>query len=366
LPEEESWDWHASTMMLAEKFKHVTTMNGEHLFPSYNTSLWQVHVPVSRLQVYWHMLTPDGITLQISKEADFICLVRDHPKISNVFECSALKPGYIYIEAGSLAYVTSVIHGMGFHQLIQQHQQQLGWLGMCALYSKNLAHLLEVNGRKQKATILFVPCMSADEEENARGKQKLGSTTDPSPSIFTPEGKRTIEHLESGQVTFNKKVFCHILLELILPLMKLWIACLSAAELEGFAQSGAIPKSHMTRVWSAISAAEDGDKQLGPNHVRRASRSEWEGFGDWWGVVKCMSLPEPGMVIDVPMASVHVHLEVSDYVQVYVGNNTGKFGGVIEVRQTSDTDFVTFMDDTSIKTGQPQQVSFWAALHDYS
>jgi hypothetical protein len=29
LPEEESQDWHVSTMMLAEKFKHVVTINGE-------------------------------------------------------------------------------------------------------------------------------------------------------------------------------------------------------------------------------------------------------------------------------------------------------------------------------------------------
>jgi hypothetical protein len=61
-----------------------------------------------------------------------------------------------------------------------------------------------------------------------------------------------------------------------------------------------------------------------------------------------------GMVVDVSVASMHLHLEVSDYVQVHVRGDTRKHGGVIYVEQ----DIVMFIDDMSIKTGQPEQVGF--------
>jgi ribosomal protein L24 len=76
------------------------------------------------------------------------------------------------------------------------------------------------------------------------------------------------------------------------------------------------------------------------------------------GVVKCISGPEPGTVTDIPVASMRLHLEVGDYVEVHLGGDIGKHGGVIKVERGIDQDCITFTDDMSIKSGQPQQVGF--------
>jgi hypothetical protein len=369
-------------MVLAEKYKRTVATSelgetgvSEHLFPAYDASLWRVRVPVSISSVYRHMLTPDGIALQVSKEAYFVRLAQEQSDITNAFERSAFIPGSIYVE-GSFQNVASAVLGMDIRRPIElipiEERPMLYKLGSInadlghwvrvqgkGLYGRDLAHVLEVNPSGQEATVLLVPRISSE------GKRKLNSRTRPSPFIFNPEGKGTVEHLQSGRVRFNKKTFYQGLLELTLPLTKLRAAHPSAAELEVFALSGAIRESVITRAFSDCAAAS-----VVPGHRVRITSGEQTGIigtvsdvGD--GVVKCVSESAPGTAIDVPVACVRLHLEIGDYVQVLMGADIGKHGGIIKVERAIDTDVVTFTDDMSIKSGQPQQVSFRAVLHDF-
>jgi hypothetical protein len=330
------------------------------------------------------MLTPDGIALQLGKEADFVRVALEHPQVTAAFERSAFAPGYIYVEASSLMDVTSVILGMAgvsIHQHIQSipvHERasllnlgsantDLGqWARVCGKgkYHDDLAHILTVN-LERKATVLLVPRISSDEEDN-KGKRKLVSRKRPSPSVLNLEGKRNLEVLELGRVRFNGQVYRRGLLESTFPLTKLRVARPSVAELRAFGQSGAIPEPIMTKAWSDFSAAA-----VVPGNRVRIISGEQVGLvgkvldvGD--DVVSCVSQSEPSTVVDVPVAIVRLHLEVGDYVEVNVGDYTGLFGAVITVKRDTDTDFITFVDDMSIKTGQPQEVSFRAVLHDFS
>jgi ribosomal protein L24 len=317
----------------------------------------------------------------VGKESDLVFLVQKQHQITAAFERSAFLPGSIYVEARSLADIVSAISGMAGVNTSQPIEYipdversslfslgsiniELGhWARVCdkGKYRDDLVHVLTVDQREQEASVLLVPRISLDGEERVKGKRKLIPQTRPSPSLFYPEAKRNLENLELERFKFNKEVFNNGLLELTFPVSKLRVARPSAAELELFAQSGAIHESIMTKAFSDVAAAA-----VMPGHQVRITSGEQAGLvgkvlevGD--GVVGCQS--ETGAV-HVPVTSVRSHFDVGDYVQVHVGVHTGKHGGVIKVERATHKDMVTFTDDMSIKTGQLEQVSFYASLRD--
>lgn len=322
------------------------------------------------------MLTPVLVVTQVGQEAAIVSQIR--PKVSAVFEYSRFVRGSIYIEAGSLMDVTDAIKGVAginIHQRIQsipseerssllnlgRSIEDLGpWARVCGRgkYHKDLAYVSHISLETQTALVLLVPRISSYKRKFDKGKPKQVAPKRPSPSIFDFRQVTNSEPLDRGRVKYKGDIYFNGLLELSLPLTKLVVASPPpfAAELDIFGRSEAIKKSVMVRAWSEFAAAN-----LVPGNRVQITSGEQAGLiGKVLevvdGIAKCV-LDLTEILVEVPITGVRLYLCVGDYVQVNVGANVGKFGGIIEVERGGDTDIVTFTDDDTIRTGQPEQVS---------
>ena len=61
--------------------------------------------------------------------------------------------------------------------------------------------------------------------------------------------------------------------------------------------------------------------------------------------------------INVMFSDIRSHFSPGDYILVKAGENTGKVGTVTKVERKPDTDLVTFVNDMSVTTKRPEEVS---------
>jgi hypothetical protein len=147
-----------------------------------------------------------------------------------------------------------------------------------------------------------------------------------------------------------KKTFSYHQLRLATP---------TAEELHVFGQSQGVEASVMATSWSKDSVAA-----MAPDAQVRIVLGEQSGLtGHILSIVgdTCRFRPEspPWSIIDVPLADIHVHFSVGDYVRVKTGIFAGSVGWVAQVEQRPDVDIVTFIDEASMKEGEPKEVSMF-------
>ena len=65
---------------------------------------------------------------------------------------------------------------------------------------------------------------------------------------------------------------------------------------------------------------------------------------------------EPAM--NVPLCNVQPHFNVGNYVLVKVGKHAQKSGGVVVVEQRCEADIVTFTNDATVRSVNPEQVCY--------
>ena len=131
----------------------------------------------------------------------------------------------------------------------------------------------------------------------------------------------------------------------------------TAGELEAFGGSAAIDAHVMVKAWSIFAAAN----VVVGNRVEITAGEQAGLIGKVLDkadeIIKFAPDSAPNMQIDIPVTAMRLYLRVGDYILVVAGGNIGKFGGVTSVERKADADIVTFTDDMSIKTGQPEEVS---------
>ena len=234
-------------------------------------------------------------------------------------------------------------------------------------YHNDLGNVVDVDHNAQTAMVWLVPRVSLEQADRKRKdvKGKGKHRVRPSQEIFHPERSgQHFERLDDAQVKFRGRVFVSGLIALTFPIHKLRPAFPSLPELEVFGRTSVLNASMMLRTLSESAATT-----LAPGNRVRVVKGEQTGLvGEITdivdNVITLASEAQAESPIDVPLTSVRAHFRRGDYVLVKIGNDAGKFGCAIEVQQTAEIDWVTFIEDASIKAGSPEQVSLQSSRYD--
>ena len=289
-----------------------------------------------------------------------------------VFQRSQFSPGSIYAEASNPTLLRAAIKdlpGVGqnpkvtqvpphevpsLFNLGQSRVQPGNWVRVRGrgLYRNDLGYVSAIDGGSDMATILLVPRIfgmalgpriisTTDRNE----KQKNADKVRPPPQPFNPKlHPVSFEELDNMRVKYKKGIFSGGALEKKVRRKFLYAASPTMRELVQFHEARAIEASVMMAAMADCAAAslKVGDR------VRIVSGEQKDSIGkidNVVGDIATILLADIPLSLDVPLASIRLHLRRSDYVRVTVGKYEGKKGWVMEVAHQDVGDIVTFTDD---------------------
>jgi ribosomal protein L24 len=295
--------------------------------------------------------------------------------IRDVFHRQKFSPRSIYVRATNLVCVSTMVRGLtGVDNLpridrvpdneidpllrLERTSVDIGdWVRVCGggKYRRDLAYVGGIDRVGQKATVLLVPRMSAS------GRQSKQSRSPPSLFEYEPSGV-SLPRLDDGRIKYRGNIFREGLIERSFSIDKLRVGSPTPHELDLFGRSKAIDPSFIKKSWSQCAAS-----RLQSGHRVRVTAGEQAGLTGLVldvvdGVILLQLENQTGGDVQIPSTSMRLHLRVGDYVRVNFGLHLGKFGAVVDVMQQDDADLITFLDDASVATGQPEQVSAFSWL----
>ena len=352
--------------------------------------VWRVHIKVHWIIVYKDNLVPNVLyepgTEKYLVESCMTMLAdlqaSGKSKV-NVFHVAAFVPGSIYIEGLDLGearelvkHFSDVFLHRGLELVPQedvaslQHLQSVrlvigDWMRVTGKgrYSGDICNVIDVNEADQKATVLIVPCIHlldrSPRSKISKGKGKAIRQQRAEPQLFYPDSSAPrFERLDDVSVKFNGQVYLDGLLNLPLASKRLRHAIPTVCELEVFSRSSALKESVILKTWTLCDAANlnQGDRVRVVDGEQAGLIGRVLEVHDDFVSMSTERPTEPAM--DIPLCNVWAHFNVGDYVLVKVGKHAQKSGGVVVVERRREADIVTFTDDASVRSVNPEQVRY--------
>ena len=221
-------------------------------------------------------------------------------------------------------------------------------------YRKDLAYVQSVNRAENEATLLLVPRLSPARNKSRTMKGKQRAQSRPHPGLFDPSlSGVSFRQLDDGRFQSRGQFFRGGLIEMIISDHRLRLAVPTVEELDVFSRSQGVEASVMAKIWSKCSLAD-----VAPETPLRIVSGEQAGLvGHIFNIAgDICQFRSRSLQIDVHVSNIRVHFSVGDYVRVKTGVSMGSVGWVTEVEQRPDVDVVTFIDDASMKKGEPKEV----------
>ena len=205
--------------------------------------------------------------------------------------------------------------------------------------------------------VLLIPRISPQDtiqrHKDVKGKGKR--RVRPPPQIFHPENSgQRFEQLDETHIKFQGNIFVDGLMKLKISINKLRHSTPTILELEVFRRSSALDRDLVVRTLTECNVA-----MLKAGCRVRIIKGQQTGL-----IGKVHDVSEDIIIINtgerhsnIMFSDVRSHFSPGDYILVKAGENTGKVGTVTKVERKPDTDLVTFVNDMSVMTKRPKEVS---------